>query len=437
MAASSPMRTKFKQMKNTIILLLLTLGMGNLYAQTTQTRDNAGLQGDAGATSGFFQTNNPTNYPTNNTSEWWHLLDVRHTNPTNNYAMQFAAKFYEQGLWYRSTADNASQPWSKVLLETNGNAGIGTANPLAPIHILGGAAMTSGWNRTSILEATYPVQLFNSSNIKYGGIGYDHSSAMYFWVNAPNNDISSIYPAMGILNNGNVGIGIANPLHILHVKNQSPTMNFEKTGILNWTIGNIADNDFYIQADNAPSSPFMIESGSGNVGVGTATPQTKLDVNGIVQVYNKDNQTANWDNMRLWADGTNGIIESNGDENGMVIRSNGGNKILLMSNVGIGTTTPNEKLSVNGKIRAKEIKVEATGWPDYVFENGYQTQSLTELEQFIKQYKHLPEVPSAKEVEQNGVELGEINKILLKKIEELTLLLIEQNKRIEQLEQKK
>lgn len=99
---------------------------------------------------------------------------------------------------------------------------------------------------------------------------------------------------------------------------------------------------------------------------------------------------------------------------------------------GIGTSTPTEKLSVNGKIRAKEIKVEATGWPDYVFEDGYQSKSLTELEAFIKQYKHLPEVPSAKEVEQNGVALGEMNKILLKKIEELTLLLIEQNKKNEQ-----
>lgn len=150
-------------MKKLIILSLLVLCIKGIYAQTTQTRDNAGLQGNAGATSGFFETHNPTNYPIN-TEEWWHLLDVRHTNPTNNYAMQFAAKFYEQGLWYRSTADNASQPWSKVLLETNGNLGIGIANPLAPIHILGGAAMTSGWNRTSILEATYPVQLFNSNN---------------------------------------------------------------------------------------------------------------------------------------------------------------------------------------------------------------------------------------------------------------------------------
>ncbi|UIR54604.1 hypothetical protein LZQ00_09990 [Sphingobacterium sp. SRCM116780] len=104
--------------------------------------------------------------------------------------------------------------------------------------------------------------------------------------------------------------------------------------------------------------------------------------------------------------------------------------------VGIGTTTPKEALSVNGNIRAKEIKVETTNWPDYVFEEDYKLPSLTETEQFIKENKHLPEVPKASEVEENGVSLGEMNKILLQKIEELTLHLIEKDKRLEKVEQK-
>ncbi|MEE1945889.1 hypothetical protein VRU48_12280 [Pedobacter sp. KR3-3] len=104
-------------------------------------------------------------------------------------------------------------------------------------------------------------------------------------------------------------------------------------------------------------------------------------------------------------------------------------------NVGIGTTTPNEKLSVNGKIRAKEIKVETANWPDYVFEEDYKVGTLQALESYIKANKHLPEIPSAKEVEANGVELGEMNKLLLKKVEELTLLLIDQNKKNEKQEQ--
>ncbi len=101
----------------------------------------------------------------------------------------------------------------------------------------------------------------------------------------------------------------------------------------------------------------------------------------------------------------------------MAINSNG--------NIGIGTVSPRERLSVNGKIRAHEIKVETAHWPDYVFEEGYDVGTLKGLESYIKTNKHLPEMPAAKEVERNGVELGEMNKLLLKKIEELTLHLIE------------
>lgn len=97
-------------------------------------------------------------------------------------------------------------------------------------------------------------------------------------------------------------------------------------------------------------------------------------------------------------------------------------------NVGIGTSTPIDKLSVNGNIRSKEVKVEAVNWPDYVFDEDYKITSLESLEKYIKRNKHLPDVPTAKEVETNGLELGEMNKALLKKVEELTLYMIEQNK---------
>ncbi|MES2653137.1 MAG: hypothetical protein V4663_15455 [Bacteroidota bacterium] len=102
-----------------------------------------------------------------------------------------------------------------------------------------------------------------------------------------------------------------------------------------------------------------------------------------------------------------------------------------IGNVGIGTLTPTEKLSVNGNIRAKEIKVETSGWPDYVFNKDYHITPLKELEEYIKINKHLPEIPSAKVAEQEGINLGEMNKLLLKKIEELTIHLIEKNKAIE------
>lgn len=105
----------------------------------------------------------------------------------------------------------------------------------------------------------------------------------------------------------------------------------------------------------------------------------------------------------------------------------------------IGCKTPQTgaKLSVNGDLFAKKLRITTTNWADFVFEDNYKIPSLPSLEKYIKEHKHLPEIPTAKEVKENGVDLGEMNVKLLQKIEELTLLLIEQNKRIEALEKKK
>ncbi|NTE04324.1 hypothetical protein G6M26_06395 [Agrobacterium tumefaciens] len=111
------------------------------------------------------------------------------------------------------------------------------------------------------------------------------------------------------------------------------------------------------------------------------------------------------------------------------------NLITSNGNVGIDTHTPKEKLSVNGKIRAHEVKVETSNWPDYVFEEGYQVGKLEELESYIKIHKHLPDMPSAKEVETNGIALGEMVKLQQLKIEELTLHLIEKDKQFIKLKQ--
>ncbi len=134
-------------------------------------------------------------------------------------------------------------------------------------------------------------------------------------------------------------------------------------------------------------------------------------------------------------------------------------RILRNGNVGIGTTTPDFKLDVCGTIRAKEIKVEeftcsngsfdgtlaannitvkANGQTaDFVFADDYNLKSLSEVENFIKTNKHLPEIPSAEKMEEQGVNLAEMNKLLLQKVEELTLYLIEKDKEVKSLEEEK
>ena len=104
--------------------------------------------------------------------------------------------------------------------------------------------------------------------------------------------------------------------------------------------------------------------------------------------------------------------------------------------VGIGTTTPHEMLSVNGNIRSKQIKVETANWPDYVFKPDYQLPSLADVKTYIGQNQHLPDMPSEKEIAQSGLNLGEVVKMQTKKIEELTLYLIEQQEKLQKLEAK-
>ena len=105
------------------------------------------------------------------------------------------------------------------------------------------------------------------------------------------------------------------------------------------------------------------------------------------------------------------------------------NIIIQANSVGIGTKSPDAKLTVKGNIHAEEVKVDlSVPAPDYVFEKNYSLRSLQEVENYINQNKHLPEIPAAKDLEANGVNLGEMNMLLLKKVEELTLYVIELKK---------
>jgi hypothetical protein len=172
---------------------------------------------------------------------------------------------------------------------------------------------------------------------------------------------------------------------------------------------------------------------NGNVGIGTTAPSTRLDVSGVTTVRNEGDGAILLDlkSERGWRFQQKGTASSAHLE---LYNYGGLNKnfsILTDGKVGIGTPTPDAKLTVKGDIHTNEVRVDLTGPiapPDYVFEKDYPLTSLEELKSYIDRHKHLPEIPSAKEMEENGINLKEMNLLLLKKVEELTLHLIEQNR---------
>ena len=188
-------------------------------------------------------------------------------------------------------------------------------------------------------------------------------------------------------------------------------------------------------------------TGDGNVGIGTTSPIEKLTVEG--------NISATGNNRRIFLGGANstfgiayskaypnyGIFYTEGSTDYVSISPNGDANngvmnILGDGNVGIGTKTPTEKLSVNGNIKAKKLIVTQTDWADYVFDKAYTLMPVDSLSTYINTHKHLPEMPTTKDVQDNGVDVGNNQALLLKKIEELTLYIIEQHKEIEALKKK-
>lgn len=178
-----------------------------------------------------------------------------------------------------------------------------------------------------------------------------------------------------------------------------------------------------------------------NIGVGTNNPIGKFDVRGNVFIGTSDLSIGSVGSFVQIDQG----LPSGNSYSQIRAFSNGGNinnHLVLQStggNVGIGSVAPDQKLTVKGKIHAEEIIVDLNVPADYVFQKYYTGKSelksdyamptLAEIESFTKKNNHLPNVPSAKDIQQNGVSLGEMSNVLLQKVEELTLYAIEQDKK--------
>ena len=134
-----------------------------------------------------------------------------------------------------------------------------------------------------------------------------------------------------------------------------------------------------------------------------------------------------WESWRYLLDSKSNV-ESSGN-----LKINGTGTNYVSGNLGIGIVNPINKLDVNGTIHSKEVKVDMNGWSDFVFKKEYNLPTLEEVEKHIAKKGHLENIPSEKEVSENGISLGEMNAKLLQKIEELTLYLIEMKKENESL----
>lgn len=177
----------------------------------------------------------------------------------------------------------------------------------------------------------------------------------------------------------------------------------------------------------------IYNNNTGFVGIGTSNPTNKLHV----YTSRQNNYAAVIENQDAYGKGL--LIEStypgvsplNPILTVQTVENTVRFIVLANGNVGIGTTTPGSfKLAVEGKIGAREIVVQSTAWADFVFDKNYKLLPLADLDEFISVNGHLPEVPTASEVEQQGVNLGEMQSILLQKIEELTLYMIDQDKKM-------
>ena len=392
------------------------------------------------------KSNNPLQGELFGTSGWWGFRT-----DTNN---AFHVDIY-----------NSNNPISALSINQVGDAGIGTTNPQSKLHVAGGGFFQNRLVVQGDIPNDNNAAFWNYSTNGFGLYSQGGSGGKYSLHFLNQAGVTIVYGG----SNGNVGIGTSYPQYTLDVAgsarvndgldiggpvivnggrltqigdlpndNNAAFVNTSTTGYGFYSSGGGSGKyAFHFLSQNG--STILYGGGNGNIGIGTLSPSSRLNIigtssasNGVIDIGAIGSNT----NLKIGLNVDYAWMQSYGSR---PLRINElGNDILLnpggYGNVGIGTTSPDSKLAVNGTIHAKEVKVDLTGWSDFVFDPNYKLRSLEEIDSYIKVNKHLPDLPSAKDVEANGVNLGDMNKILLQKIEELTLYILNQEKRISELE---
>jgi hypothetical protein len=338
-------------------------------------------------------------------------------------------------------------PWS-----TTGNIGIGTTGPLSPLHLYSTGAGTIRIERGASGNQNNYLEMFFTGTPATGITVGTGSTIFRANGNAANNTDMAFMPKNNLLGliikaDGKIGLnGITNPAASLQI-NGDAIMGSTNTGArwkLEPSTGTSGDY-FKIGYDDVNGNfryPIAISRavglGQSRIGIGTEnTPiQAKLHV-----VYNYPvNQTgAKVEVLALERRADNNLGVSTGLWKFFLgpnsVNSNQAN-LTLSSDLGsVLALEPNGNGTLGGKLTCKEIKVTNTiTWPDYVFDSNYQLLSLDSVESFILENKHLPNIPSELDIQnEEGFDVGKMNTLLLQKVEELTLYVIQLQKEINNL----